>query len=86
MALKDIWQAIAYVVEEFAFLPLNFLRELELTSWFAANILNWGFMLIGFVAFIYWMNQLKTFNENKEENRKVVSHSFLAEDVQGDKE
>ncbi len=85
MALKDIWNGIAYVVEEIAFLPLNFLRDLELESWFAANFLNWFFMLIGFVAFVYWMKQLKSFNDNNEENRKVVSHSFLAENVQGDK-
>ena len=42
-------------------------------------------MFIAMAAFAYWMKQLNIFNENKEENRKVVSHSFLAENVQGDK-
>lgn len=86
MALKDIWEGIAYVAEEFALVPLNFLRDLELESWFAANTLNWIFMIIGSVAFGYWMKQLAIFNENKEENRSVVSHSFLAKGVQGNPE
>ncbi len=83
--LKSIFEGIAFLFEEVLFLPFNFFRDLELESWFGANILNWGFMFIAMAAFAYWMKQLNIFNENKEENRKVVSHSFLAENVQGDK-
>jgi len=80
--MKGLFEGIQSFVEGLALAPLDALRALELENWFAANTLNWIFMLIAMVAFVYWMKQLKGFNENKEENRSVVSHSFLAEDVQ----
>lgn len=80
--MKGFFEGIQSFVEGLALAPLDALRALELENWFAANIFNWLFMIIGSVAFVYWMKQLKGFNENKEENRSVVSHSFLAEDVQ----
>ena len=80
--MKGLFEGIQSFMEGVAMAPLNGLRALELENWFAANIFNWLFMIIGMIAFVYWMKQLKGFNENKEENRSVVSHSFLAEDVQ----
>ena len=80
--MKGLFEGIQSLVEGLALAPLDALRSLELENWFAANVFNWLFMLIGMVAFVYWMKQLKGYNENKEENRSVVSHSFLAEDVQ----
>ena len=80
--MKSLFEGIAFLFEEVAFIPYNFFRELELTQWGLANIFNWLFMLIGMVAFIYWMKQLKKFNANNEEDTSVVSHSFLAEDKQ----
>ena len=80
--MKGFFEGIQSFVEGLALAPLDALRALELENWFAANILNWGFMFIAMAAFVYWMKQLKKFNENEEENRSVVSHSFLAEDLQ----
>ncbi len=75
--MKDFFEGIAWLFEEILFLPFNLLRELELTSWFLANILNWVFIIIAFAAFIFWMLQLKKFNDNDEENRDPTAHSFL---------
>ncbi|QED38479.1 uracil phosphoribosyltransferase [Antarcticibacterium arcticum] len=75
--MKDFFEGIAWLFEEILFLPFNMLRELELSSWFLANILNWIFVIIAFAAFIFWMLQLKKFNENDEENRDPTAHSFL---------
>ncbi len=75
--MKDFFEGIAWLFEEILFLPFNMLRELELSSWFLANILNWIFIIIAFAAFIFWMLQLKKFNENDEENRDPTAHSFL---------
>lgn len=75
--MKDIFEGIQSFFEDFAFEPLNFLRDLELQSWWAANVLNWLFVIIGFAAFIYWMIQLKKINERNEENRESTAHSFL---------
>jgi hypothetical protein len=34
-------------------------------------------MGIGVVAFVYWMLQLKSFNDNNEEDKSISSHSYL---------
>ena len=75
--MKDFFEGIAWLFEEILFLPFDLLRELELSSWFLANILNWVFVIIAFAAFIFWMLQLKKFNDNDEENRDPTAHSFL---------
>ena len=75
--MKDLFEGIAWLFEEILFLPFNMLRELERDTWFLANILNWIFVIIAFAAFIFWMKQLKRFNDNNEENRDPSAHSFL---------
>lgn len=75
--MKDFFEGIEYLFENILFYPFDALRELELDSWFFANILNWIFVIVGFAAFLFWMNQLKKFNESEEENRDPSAHSFL---------
>ena len=80
MAFRDIFYAIQEFTEEVLFAPFNALRALELENWTAANVMNWLFMLIGSVAFVYWMIQLKKFNDNNEEDTSSTSHSYLGGD------
>lgn len=75
--MKEIFEGIAWLFEEVLFIPFNALKELELSSWFLANFMNWIFVLIGFSAFLFWMMQLKKFNDNNEEDRDPTAHSFL---------
>ena len=75
--MKDFFYAIQDLFVDCLFVPLDALRTLELENWFAANSISWIFMLIGFAAMVYWMKQLKTFNDNNEEDKSVSSHSFL---------
>ena len=75
--MKAVFEAIAYLFEEVLFIPLNMLRELGASNWFAANALNWFFLMIGFAGLIYWLRQLKKFNDNNEEDFDSTSHSFL---------
>jgi hypothetical protein len=75
--MKDIFEAIADFFVNIAFVPYDALRALELENWFAANIMSWIFIAIGFVAFTYWMLQLKKFEDNNEEDKSISSHSFL---------
>ena len=75
--MKDFFYAIQDLFVDVLFAPFDALRALELESWFAANIVNWLFMIIGFVAFTYWMIQLKKFNNNNEEDKSITSHSYL---------
>ena len=77
MEWKDIFYGIQDLFEKFLFYPFDKLRMWELDSWWIANIMSWLFMIIGFVAFVYWMRKLKDFNDNNEEDRSQTSHSFL---------
>ncbi len=75
--MKEFFEAIESLCVNVLFAPMDALRALELESWGVANIINWLFMLIGFAAFFYWMKELKSFNDNNEENRDPKAHSFL---------
>jgi len=75
--MKDIFNAIQELFETVLLAPYDALRTLELENWFGANIVTWIFMAIGIVAFVYWMLQLKSFNDNNEEDKSISSHSYL---------
>ncbi|MGB1211513.1 hypothetical protein CLV86_1808 [Lacinutrix venerupis] len=75
--MKDLFYAIQDFFVDVAFAPLDMLRFLELENWFLANGVNWLFMIIGAVAMVYWMIQLKGFNDNNEEDKSISSHSYL---------
>lgn len=75
--MKDFFYAIEDLFVDVLFVPFDALRELELESWFLANGISWIFTIIGFVAFTYWMLQLKKYNDNNEEDKTVSAHSYL---------
>ena len=75
--MKDLFYAIQDFFVNVAFAPFDGLRALELNNWFAANAMNWIFMIIGSVAFVYWMLQLKKYSDNNEEDKSISSHSYL---------
>lgn len=75
--MKDFFNGIADLFVDYLFLPYDALRALELDSWWLANIFSWLFIVVGFVAFVYWMLQLKKYNDNNEEDKSVTSHSYL---------
>ena len=75
--MKAFFEGIQWLFENILFILHDFLRELELVSWTAANTINWGFMIICAVAIVYWFKQLMIFDENGEENQDTTAHSFL---------
>ncbi|WP_396169452.1 uracil phosphoribosyltransferase [Flavobacterium sp.] len=75
--MKAFFEGIQWLFENILFILHDFLRSLELSSWFAANIINWGFMIICSVAIVYWCKQLMIFDEKGEENQDTTAHSFL---------
>ncbi|RMA65971.1 DUF6341 family protein [Ulvibacter antarcticus] len=77
MSWKAIFEGIQSFTEDVLFIPLNALRSEELDNWWLANSVSWILMAIGFVAFLYWMKQLKTFNDNNEEDKTSTSHPYL---------
>jgi hypothetical protein len=71
---------LVYAIQDFfmaLLAPMVDLAELELTNWWTANTMNWIFMVICVAAMIYWLIQLKIFNDEGTEKREVVSHSFF---------
>ena len=75
--VKDFFYSIAWLFEEILFFPFDLLRTIQYDSWFFANIMSWTFILIGMIGAIYWIKQLKKFDENGEENRDITAHPFL---------
>lgn len=75
--MKDFFYGIEDLFVNVLFLPYDALRELQLESWWAANFMSWIFVIIGMVAFVYWMLELKGYNDNNEENKSITSHSYL---------
>ena len=71
------FEGIQWFFEDIMFLPLDYFRNLELTHWFAANTINWIFMIICAVAMVYWILQLKLHKDNNEEYQDTTAHSFL---------
>jgi cyanate permease len=75
--MKDFFYAIEDLFVNVLFMPFDALRSMQLESWWMANIMSWIFAIIGLVAFVYWMLQLKRYNDNNEEDKSVTSHSYL---------
>ncbi|TDU43555.1 hypothetical protein BXY82_0969 [Gelidibacter sediminis] len=75
--MKDFFNGIGELFVNVLFLPFDALKELELSNWWLANIFSWLFIIIAMVAFVYWMLQLKSYNDNDEEDKSISSHSFL---------
>ena len=77
MTFKEVFEGIQSVTEDILFAPYDLLRFTD--SWFLSNIVSWILMLIGFVAFIYWMGELKKYNDSNEEDRSQTSHGYLGD-------
>ena len=75
--MKAFFEGIEYLFVDVLFAPLDFLSSLELKSWFAANTINWIFMIICASAMVYWVKQLKLHQDNNEDNQDTTAYSFL---------
>ncbi|GAA4802554.1 DUF6341 family protein [Litoribaculum gwangyangense] len=75
--MKDFFYGIEDLFVNVLFAPYDALRALELENWFAANTVSWLFLIVGFVAMVYWMGQLRIFDNNNEEDKSISAHSYL---------
>ena len=71
--MRAFFEGIEDLFVNVLFWPFDFLRYIQ--SWWTANIISWIFIIIGIVAFTYWLLQLKKFDE--EEDKTISSHSYL---------
>lgn len=77
MTWKGVFEGIQSFAENVLFVPYDILRGIELDNWWLANIMSWALFAIGIVAFVYWMGQLKKFNDSGEEDKTITAHSYL---------
>ncbi len=75
--MKDLFYAIQDLFVNVFFAPFDALKLLELYNWWGANLISFVFIIIGLVAFTYWMIQLKKYNDTDEEDKSISSHSYL---------
>ena len=75
--MKDFFYGIQDLFVDYLFWPFDVLRELDLNNWWLSNIVSWTFTIISLVAFVYWMKQLKGYNDNNEEDKSVTAHEYL---------
>ena len=75
--MKSLFEGIGSLFTDFLLAPYDLLRNLELTNWWLANILNWVFIIICIGAMAYWLKQLKIFKDNNEDSQDTTAHSFL---------
>lgn len=75
--MKAFFEGIQTVFVDFLFKPLDWLRALELSNWWLANIVSWTLVLVCCKYIVYWCKELKKHQENNEENQDTTAHSFL---------
>jgi hypothetical protein len=73
--MKNFFEAIQSLFVDFLFKPLDWLRSLELSTWFGANLINWIFMGICAYYMVYWIKQILL--TKSEDSQDTTAHSFL---------
>ncbi|WP_417884631.1 DUF6341 family protein [Zunongwangia sp.] len=73
--MTEFFKGISWLFENVLFVPYDALRSLELDSWWAANAINFVFIIIGMIAFAYWCKQLKMFQDADDEKTRSKPYS-----------
>lgn len=58
--MKAFFEAIQTLFVDFLFKPLDWLRELELSNWWLANIVSWALIIVCCKYIVYWCKELKS--------------------------
>ena len=78
MTWSGFFGGIQDFFENVAFAPFNALRALELSNWWAANIMTWIFMTICAVAIVYWIIQLQKYDATEgSDDKSIAAHEYL---------
>ncbi|WP_264520050.1 DUF6341 family protein [Flavobacterium sp. N1994] len=75
--MRAFFEGIQSLFVDFLFKPLDFLRSLELSNWWLANIVSWTMICICGYFIVYWCKELVKHRDNNEENQDTTAHSFL---------
>lgn len=61
MIANNIFKAIGDFFTNVLFIPYNEIRFMD--NWWIQNTVNWVFIAITFVAFFYWLGELKKYKK-----------------------
>ena len=75
--IKSFCEALQWLFDNIVLALHGFLRSLELSNWWLANIVSWGFIIVCCYYAVYWTKQLQSHKDNNEENQDTTAHSFL---------
>ena len=75
--MRAFFEGIQTLFVDFLFKPFDFLRSLELSSWWLANLVSWLLILVCAYYTVYWCKELAKHRANNEENQDTTAHSFL---------
>jgi hypothetical protein len=75
--MRAFFEGIQSLFVDFLFKPLDFLRHIELSSWWGANIISWALMIVCGYYIVYWCKELAKHRANNEEDQDTTAHSFL---------
>jgi Family of unknown function (DUF6341) len=75
--MKAFFEAIQFLFVDIFFAPMDWLRELEVTNWWSANIINWIFIGVCIYWTTYWTKQLNIFKKEGSDEQDTTAHSFL---------
>ena len=73
--MKAFFEAIQDLFVNGLFWPYDFFRFME--SWWTSNLVNWLFVIVGTVAMVYWLRELKKYDSSGEEDKSITAHSYL---------
>lgn len=73
--MRAFFEGIEDLFVNVLFWPFDFFRFME--SWWSSNLVNWIFAILGGVAMVYWLLQLKKFADSGEEDKSITAHSYL---------
>ena len=75
--MRTFFEGIQSLFVDFLFKPLDFLRSIELGSWWLANFVSWALMIVCAYYIVYWCKELAKHKAKNEEDQDTTAHSFL---------
>ncbi len=73
--MRAFFEGIEDLFVNVLFAPFDLFRFME--SWWASNAVNWMFFILGVIAMVYWLGQLRLFDSRGEEDHSITAHSYL---------
>lgn len=61
MIANNIFKAIGEFCQTVLFQPFNTLRSLD--NWWLQSTISWIFVILTFIAFFYWLGELKKYKK-----------------------